>query len=115
MKLTGKLVRIIGGKEWELWREGSGYAGLQRALREFEGREVTVEFVETGEVDGGQMREGEPELGVGFLDVSEGVKEALRRAGYGYLEDVRRATDRELLAVAGIGRVTLRSIREAIR
>lgn len=41
MKLQGKLVRILGGQEWELLTE-EGHAGLQKMLRAFEDVEVTI-------------------------------------------------------------------------
>lgn len=41
MKLQGKLVRILGGQEWELLTD-KGHAGLQGMLREFEDVEVTI-------------------------------------------------------------------------
>lgn len=111
MKLTGKLVRIVGGREWELWREGVGHVGLQAVMRVFEGKEVVIEFVERRPGGASVLAEVSPDF-AGFLGVDEGVAEALRQAGFRDLEDVRKATDKELLAVAGIGRMTLRSIRE---
>lgn len=47
-ELRGKLVRILDGRQWELWTE-EGYAGLERMMREFEGREVRVVIEENKE------------------------------------------------------------------
>jgi len=56
--LEGKLVRILDGRQWELWTPG-GYAGLGVTLRAFEGQEVRV-TIETGGEEMVQVIEAPP-------------------------------------------------------
>ncbi len=52
MKLRGKLVRILGGAEWDILTD-EGHAGLMAALRKFEGQEVVLTVVLAKRTAGG--------------------------------------------------------------
>lgn len=48
MQMQGQLVRILGGRMWELLTE-EGHVGLEGMLREYEGKRVRVTIVEVKE------------------------------------------------------------------
>jgi DNA integrity scanning protein DisA with diadenylate cyclase activity len=48
-------------------------------------------------------------------ELSEAVHDALIKAGYGSVDELAAASDRELEAVPGIGRATVRRIRAAMK
>jgi len=48
MRMTGQLVRILDGRTWDLSTE-KGHAGLEQALRKYEGKKVRLTIVEVSE------------------------------------------------------------------
>ncbi len=55
------------------------------------------------------------EVGLAFLELDVGIINALDAAGFRTIQEVADATDAELLAVPGIGQVTLGKIRAQVK
>jgi len=109
VRLEGRLVKVFGGTAWDLLGP-DGHAGLEQVYRVFETRYVvlTLEECEEGTIE---VAEG---TGLEWLSLKAEVVQALRVRDFVTLQDVYEATDAQLLAVRGMGKRTLRRIRDQL-